>query len=61
MGYGKSREFFIDKCVGTLTSEPCIQVGVRAAMPPCETANPSANTIKLLIALNSNFFTTEVF
>ena len=32
------------------TSEPCIQVGVQAAMPPCKVANPSAST-KFLIAL----------
>ena len=41
-------------------SEPCIQVVVRAAMPPYEIANPPAKT-KLLIALNLNFFTMEVF
>ena len=44
----------------SFTLEPCIQVGVRAAMPPCEIANPRANT-KLLIAINSNFFTTKMF
>ena len=44
----------------SFTSKLCIRVGVWAAMPLCAIANPCTDTM-FLIALNSYFFTTEVF